>query len=52
MKEKTFRSVDEIKKFYCPEAHERERIAKMTPEEFGRNLAQELLGMIRDTLKG
>lgn len=34
------RSMDEFKRRYFPEEHERDRVNKMTPEELGKYLAQ------------
>jgi hypothetical protein len=50
MKEKIFKSVDEIKMFYRPKAYERARLAKMTPSEFGEYLAQDVLDKIKRLL--
>ena len=51
MTERTFRSLDEIKKFYTPKAHEKERLKKMSPKEFGKHLAQEILDKIKKALE-
>jgi hypothetical protein len=52
MSEKTYHSVNEIKREFFPQRYEEERLAKMTPRERGRDIAQKIIIMIRDELKG
>ena len=40
---RTFRSVDDIKKCYFPEAYKKEQWEKMSPEEKGRQMAKEVI---------
>ncbi len=44
-----FRSIDEWKKYFFPKQYEKERLAKMSPEELGREYAQQMLEVIRET---
>lgn len=47
IKGKVFYSWDEIKRYYFPRAYEEERWAKMTPEERGRVIVQEIMNKAR-----
>ena len=44
------KSIDEYKRIYFPKQYEREKIAKMTPKEFGRYLAKKTVQHINKEL--
>lgn len=43
MFEKLFRSFEEVKRFYFPDAYEKELTEKMTPEELAKYYAEKAL---------
>lgn len=45
---KTFTSIDQWKKMFFPKDYERERLAKMSPKESGREMAWQTIERIRN----